>query len=36
MSQEETQATEGAKLEDTEATVEVEQPQAEGAKRAND
>lgn len=29
MSQEETQATEGAKLEDTEATVEVEQPQAE-------
>ena len=32
MSQEETQATEGAKLEDTEATVEVEQPQAEEPK----
>lgn len=32
MSQEETQATEGAKLEDTEATAEVEQPQAEEPK----
>ena len=32
MSQEETQATEGAKLEDTKATVEVEQPQAEEPK----
>lgn len=32
MSQEETQAIEGAKLEDTEATVEVEQPQAEEPK----
>lgn len=32
MSQEETQATEGAKLEDTAATVEVEQPQAEEPK----
>lgn len=32
MSQEETQATEGAKLEDTEATVEVEQSQAEEPK----
>lgn len=32
MSQEETQATEGAKLEDTAATAEVEQPQAEEPK----
>lgn len=32
MSQEETQAIEGAKLEDTEATAEVEQPQAEEPK----
>lgn len=32
MSQEETQATEGAKLEETAATVEVEQPQAEEPK----
>lgn len=32
MSQEETQATEGAKLEETEATAEVEQPQAEEPK----
>lgn len=32
MSQEETQAIEGAKLEDTEATAEVEQPQAEELK----
>lgn len=32
MSQEETQATEGAKLEDTAATAEVEQPQAEELK----
>lgn len=32
MSQEDTQATEGAKLEETKATVEVEQPQAEEPK----
>ena len=32
MSQEETQATEGAKLEETKATVEVEQPQTEEPK----